>query len=172
MWSFSSCSGESADEEIAPEDDTVSGAEMPAGQPLALDSTHNTRVIEHGLQYEDGWYTVNPNRWVPSTHKYRHGDTVFFSPRVKGYGVSDGKVAISSSWKIYSSAGKMLCEGGSGKTISRFPEAEAPFACFMMPVELLDSLDPSSTHFDVRYELKDRITGKSIEGLYRIYMEN
>lgn len=156
---------------MAPEDDTISSAEMPAGHKLALDSAHNVRVVEHGLQLEDGWYAVNATPWVPSTHKYRLADTSFFSPRVKGLGVVDGKVAISSSYKIYSSTGKMLREDGNGETVHRFPEAEANDAYFMMPIAMLDSLDSNSKYFDVRYELKDRITGKSIEGLYRIHME-
>lgn len=169
--SLVSCRGRALSDDEASEVDTVSGAEMPVGQSLALDSTHNIRVVEHGLQFEEGMYTVNSRRWVTSTHKYGRSDTAFFTPVVKGYGVANGKVSVSSSWKIFSSAGRLLREADDGKTVHRFPEDEASYASFMVPVATLDSLDSTATHFDVRYELKDRITGKSIEGLYRIHMD-
>lgn len=169
--SVAACSGEATNEELSPEDDSVSDAEMPAGQSLALDSAHNTRVVEHGLQFESGFYAGSGKPFLLSSHKYVRGDTVFFTPVVTGYGVADGKVAISSSWRIYNASGEMVLEAGNAKVVHRFPAADVRYASFIVPVNKLDSVDASSPHFDVRYELKDRITGKSMEGMYRIHMD-
>lgn len=175
MWSLTACRNETAGKEIASEDDTVSGAEMPAGQPLALDSTRNMRVVEHGLQFEAGYYYGSGGyRYVPSSHRYYMADTTFFNPLITGYGASDGKVSVSlSEMLIRDAGGKVILDQRGSKHVSRFPENTASFATFYMPIAWLDSLagSQSAPHYDIKYTLKDRISGKGIEGLYRIHVQ-
>jgi hypothetical protein len=156
-------------------EDSISTAEMPTGQPLVLDSSHNVRVAEHGLQFDEGYYYVRDSskpRWVPSSHGYGHDDTAYFTPVVKGYGVVDGKVAVSCSITIRDSDGKVIHDSRGGKHVSRFPEGSAPYASFEMPVAWLDSLAERSDapYYDVEYALKDRVNGRSMDGIFRIHV--
>lgn len=172
---FASCANEAARDDSSSEDDSTSGAEMPAGMPLALDSIHNVRVVEHGLQFDDGYYYAcdsSGQRWVPSTHRYRTNDTALFNPIIKGFGAANGKVSISPSYIVRAADGRVIYNNVASKYVSRFREDEARFATFLMPVAWLDSLTGSHTasHYDVEYTLKDRITGKSLEGIYRIHI--
>ena len=152
----------------ASEDDTISAAEMPVGQALALDSTHNVRVQESGLQFEEGMYADANRNWVPSSHKYRFRDTAFFTPVTTGWASRADTVSMSSFYEVISPFGTVVRSGGSGsKAVERFHAGVAPYIPFAIP---LADLDSTVEYYDVRFKLKDRITGKSMEGLYRIHV--
>lgn len=166
---IASCSDEAALGDESSADDSVSGAEMPVGQVLALDSTLNVRVQESGLWFEEGIYADANRSWVPSSHKYQPHDSAYFTPIVKGWTSRADTVSMSSFYEVLSPSGKVVRSGGSGiKAIERFHTSAAPYIPFVISLAGLDSTAP---HYDVRFRLKDRISGKSIEGLYRIHID-
>jgi len=145
----------------------MSPKEVSDSQPLALDSLHNFKVRTNGLELEETYY-FSRGVYVPSSHRFGLEDTAFFMPVIEGYGVADGKVSVGCSYKIYNAEGKLLRDVGDMKTVERIDSSAASHTPFMLPMQKLDSLDKTSPYYDVTFALKDRITGKSAEGIFRI----
>jgi hypothetical protein len=134
-----------------------------------LHSKHSVRVIEHGLQLEDRIYGANGSPYVPSSHRYGHSDTAYFSPITTGWDTTGGLVTAGWSIEIFAPSGKVLSKAGTGnKRVVRLPEFEARNIPFAIP---LAGLDTSVDYYNVKWTRTDKVNGKSIKGLYRIYLK-
>ncbi len=140
----------------------------PADGTVATTDTF-FHITSRGLTFDSGLFLDGRQKLVSLDTRFSRDDSMYFAPQVSGWSVVKGTVTMMWSMRVFSPAGKLLFEGGTGnKMLERYPIAMVNDVPFMIELSKLKTQDP---YYTVEFSITDKVSRKGCDGSFRVLLQ-